>query len=114
MTLSSPSSADFSAYARPVFDAAICSGALHRFADTVGALREIARTMKPGASLAAITFTAGNAGLFRFRSARERSRRAGLWLFEVAEMQEYLRAARFENYRPEGLGSLLSFSARRI
>ena len=41
-----------------LFDAAICCGSLHLFANTVTALREIARVMKPSATLAVFTFTA--------------------------------------------------------
>jgi SAM-dependent methyltransferase len=41
------------------FDAALCCGSLHLFADTVIALREIARVMKPAAILAGFTFGIG-------------------------------------------------------
>jgi ubiquinone/menaquinone biosynthesis C-methylase UbiE len=39
------------------FNVALCGGAPHLFPDTVAALREIARVMKPGALLAVTTFT---------------------------------------------------------
>ena len=42
-----------------VFDGVICSGSLHLFPDTVLSLREIARTMKPGATLSVQTFVPG-------------------------------------------------------
>src|SRR5579863_9561858 len=48
------------------FDAAICCGSLHLFADTAVALREIARVMKPSASLCVFTFTAGRGGILKF------------------------------------------------
>ena len=54
-----------------VFDAALCCGSLHLFTDTVIALREIARVMKPGAILSVFTFTAGRRGILKFRRMRE-------------------------------------------
>ena len=42
-----------------LFDATLCCGSLHLFADTVVALREMARVMKPGAVLSVFTFSAG-------------------------------------------------------
>jgi SAM-dependent methyltransferase len=45
------------------FDAAICCGSLHLFADTAAALDEMARVMKPGGILSVFTFTAGDGSL---------------------------------------------------
>lgn len=42
-----------------LFDAALCCGSLRLFTDTVIALSEIARVMKPGAILSVFTFTQG-------------------------------------------------------
>ena len=57
------------------FDGAVCCGSLHLFADTVAALNEMARTMKPGAILASFTFTPGDGGLLKYPAFRRRSRR---------------------------------------
>ena len=74
-----------------LFDATLCCGSLHLFADTVTALREMARVMKPGAILAVFTFTAGRGGILKFRRVREWSRRDhGLHVFELPEMEQYL------------------------
>ena len=97
-----------------LFDAVLCCGSLHLFADTVIALREIARVMKPGAILAVFTFTAGRGGILRFRRVREWSRREhGLHVFEILEMDHYLTASGFEEFQPEVSGSTLTFSARK-
>lgn len=44
------------------FEAALCCGSLHLFADTEVALREIARVLKTGAILSVFTFGAGSGG----------------------------------------------------
>ena len=96
------------------FDATLCCGSLHLFADTLAALREMARVMKPRAVLSVFTFGAGRGGILRFRRVRERSlRHHGLHVFELAEMQQYLTASGFENFQPEMSGSILTFSARK-
>ena len=96
------------------FDAALCCGSLHLFADTVIALREMARVMKPAAILSVFTFTAGRAGILRFRRVREWSQRnQGLHVFALPELEQYLAAAGFEDFQPEVSGSTLTFSARK-
>jgi ubiquinone/menaquinone biosynthesis C-methylase UbiE len=97
-----------------LFDAALCCGSLHLFADTVVALREMARAMKPTAILSVFTFGAGSGGILKFRQVREHSlRHHGLHVFKLSEMEQYLAAAGFEEFEPEMSGSILTFSARR-
>jgi len=96
------------------FDAALCCGSLHLFADTVIALREIARIMKPAAILSVFTFVAGRGGILKFRRVREWSRKNhGLHVFDLAELEQYLTASGFSAFQPEVSGSLLTFSARK-
>lgn len=97
-----------------LFDATLCCGSLHLFTDTVIALREMARVMRPGAILAVFTFTAGTGGILEFRRVREWSRREhGLHVFELPEMEQYLTASGFTEFRPDVSGSTLTFSARK-
>jgi SAM-dependent methyltransferase len=97
-----------------LFDAVLCCGSLHLFADTVVALCEMARVMKPAAILSVFTFGPGSGGILKFRSVRERSRRKhGLHVFELAEMERYLTASGFKDFQPEMRGSILTFSARK-
>ncbi len=97
-----------------LFDAALCCGSLHLFADTVIALREMARVMKPSAILSVFTFAAGRGGILKFRVVRDWSlRNQGLHVFDPAEMEQYLTAAGFEDFEPEISGSILTFSARK-
>jgi len=97
-----------------LFDAALCCGSLHLFADTVIALREIARAMKPAAILSVFTFTAGREGILKYRHVREWSlRNHGLHVFDLSEMERYLTASGFNNFQPEVSGSTLTFSARK-
>jgi SAM-dependent methyltransferase len=96
------------------FNATLCGGSLHLFADTIIALREMARVMKPGAILSVFTFGAGTGGILKFRRVREHSlRHHGLHVFELAEMEKYLTAAGFEDFQPEMSGSILTFGARK-
>jgi ubiquinone/menaquinone biosynthesis C-methylase UbiE len=96
------------------FHGAICGGALHLFADTVEALREIGRTMKDGAPLAVMTFTAGSKGILRFGRIREGlEEKHGYHIFQLPELEEYLAKAGFEGFRPQLYGSILVFSARK-
>src|SRR5271157_5338718 len=97
-----------------LFDATLCCGSPHLFADTMIALREMARVMKPGAILAVFTFTAGRGGILKFRLAREWYRRdQGLHVFDLPEMEQYLTASGFNDFQPEVSGSILTFSARK-
>jgi ubiquinone/menaquinone biosynthesis C-methylase UbiE len=96
------------------FDAVICCGSLHLFTDTAVALDEMARVMKPGGILSVFTFTAGDAGILKYRWVREWSlRNHGLHVFELPEIERYLAGSKFEDFRPEVSGSVLTFSVRR-
>jgi ubiquinone/menaquinone biosynthesis C-methylase UbiE/uncharacterized protein YbaR (Trm112 family) len=96
------------------FGATICCGSLHLFADTVTALREMARVMKPDAILSVFTFAAGRAGILKFPRVREWSRKkGGLHVFELSEMEHYLAAAGFKDFQPKVSGSVLTFSAHK-
>jgi ubiquinone/menaquinone biosynthesis C-methylase UbiE len=97
-----------------LFDATLCCGSLHLFTDTMIALREMARVMKPGATLAVFTFVADRGGILKFRRVREWSlRNHGLHLFTLPEMEQYLTASGFEDFQPAVSGSILTFSARK-
>jgi ubiquinone/menaquinone biosynthesis C-methylase UbiE len=91
-----------------VFAGSICSGSLHLFLDTVLSLREIARTMKPGAPISVQTFVAGKTTINRLLQNRS-------WLhtFKLDELQRYLTEAGFEEFLPELDGIVLMFSARK-
>jgi SAM-dependent methyltransferase len=97
-----------------LFDAVLCCGSLHLFTDTVVALHEMARVMKPGAILAVFTFTAGRGGILKFRRVREWSlKNHGLHVFDLSEMDQILSASGFKDFQPEVSGSILTFSARK-
>jgi ubiquinone/menaquinone biosynthesis C-methylase UbiE/uncharacterized protein YbaR (Trm112 family) len=97
-----------------LFDAALCCGSLHLFSDTVTALREIARVMKPAAILSVFTFTAGRGGILKYRRVREWSRKKhGLHVFDLGELEQCLAASGFGDFQPEVAGSILTFSARK-
>ncbi len=96
------------------FAAAICGGALHLFPDTVAALRQIARTMQPGAPLAVTTFIAGDGGILQFRRVREHIHAEHrMHIFELPELQAYLAAAGFVDFEPRLFGSFVVFRAVR-
>ena len=91
-----------------VFDGAICGGSLHLFPDTQLALREIGRTMKPGAPLAVTTFIAGNAPLTLLMKRRKSMR-----VFRMADLERTLAEAGFEGFESSLDGTFLTFSVRK-
>jgi ubiquinone/menaquinone biosynthesis C-methylase UbiE len=96
------------------FDAVLCCGSLHLFANTVIALREMARVMKPGGILSVFTFTAGHGGILKYRRVREWSfKNHGLHVFDLYEMEQFLTDSGFKDFQPEVSGSTLTFSARK-
>jgi len=97
-----------------LFDGCLTCGSLHLFPDTVRALSEIGRTMKPGAPLAVITFTPGKKGMFKYRWAQERVRRRGFHLFPLGEIERHLSDTGFAQFEPAVYGSLLLFTARKV
>lgn len=92
-----------------VFDAAICSGSLHLFPDTVLALREIARTLKKGAPLSVQTFIAGNTIVNRALKKRP-------WVhnFGFSELQQCFADSGFEGFESKLDGPIvITFSVRK-
>jgi len=100
-------------FADRTFDAAICSGSLHLFPDTVQALNEIERALKPAAPLAVMTFTPGDKGLFKLTWARKRVQKRGFHLFALDEMERILLESGFVDFQPKIYGSVLLFKARK-
>jgi SAM-dependent methyltransferase len=91
-----------------VFDGAICGGSLHLFPDTALALREIARTLKPGAPLAVTTFVAGNSLLSRLMK-----RRKNMHAFELPGLRQCLAEAGFVGFEWKLDGTFLMFRTRK-
>ncbi len=98
------------------FDAAYCGGALHLFPDTVGSLREIGRTLKPGAPLVVLTFLNRDQLLLRMRRRAEarNGKLFKLHMFEVPELEQALAQAGFEGFQPSIYGGVIIFRARKI
>jgi ubiquinone/menaquinone biosynthesis C-methylase UbiE/uncharacterized protein YbaR (Trm112 family) len=97
------------------FDAAYCGGALHGFPDTVGSLREIGRTLKPGAPLVVLTFLARDQPLIRLRRRAEarNDKLLKLHFFETPELEQALAQAGFEDFEPLVYGGVIIFRARK-
>jgi ubiquinone/menaquinone biosynthesis C-methylase UbiE/uncharacterized protein YbaR (Trm112 family) len=91
-----------------VFDGMVCSGSLHLFPDTALSLREIARTMKPGAPLSIQTFVQGNTPVNRLLQKRS-------WVhsFQLVDLRQYVQEAGFDEFRPHLEGIVLTFNARK-
>jgi len=97
-----------------LFEGCIASGCLHLFPDTVEALKEISRTLKPGALFVGLTFVSGKAGLIKYKWVRDHVQRKNLLIiFEQSVFQEYLKKAGFEAFEPDRRGSALLFTARK-
>jgi ubiquinone/menaquinone biosynthesis C-methylase UbiE len=97
------------------FDAAYCGGALHGFPDTVGSLREIGRTLKPGAPLVVLTFLNRDQPFVRMRRRAEarNDKLLKLHMFEVPELEQALAQVGFEGYEPQVYGGVIIFKARK-
>jgi len=96
------------------FDAALAGAALHLLADPLQALREMSRTLKPGAPLAATTVIAGETGLFKYGAFREHMEKAhGLHAFTIPELARLTAEAGFQDFQPRVFGSLVAFRARQ-
>jgi SAM-dependent methyltransferase len=94
------------------FDAACCAGALHLFPDTVKALKEIGRVLKPEGPLAVMTFTRRR--FLKYKFVYEHLRKDhGAHIFEVDELAEWLEEAGFKDFNPEIYGSMLLFNTRK-
>ena len=99
-------------FADDFFDAACCAGALHLFPDTVKALKEIARVLKPEGPLAVMTFTRRR--FLKYRFVYEHLKKDhGASIFEIDELAEWLEEAGFKDFKPEIYGSMLLFSTRK-
>ncbi len=96
-----------------IFDAAYCGGSLHLFPDTVGALRRIGRTLKPGAPLVVLTFLKAGQQVVKWRQAADKNRKRRLRAFEIPEMAGYLDQAGFTDFEPQQHGAILIFTARK-
>ena len=94
-------------FASGTFAVAVCCGSLHLFADAGLALREIARTMRPGAVFVGFTFADTDSRFSRF------SRRHGARLFVTTELSGLLNNAGFEDHSFRVFGSALLWSAHR-
>jgi ubiquinone/menaquinone biosynthesis C-methylase UbiE/uncharacterized protein YbaR (Trm112 family) len=95
------------------FDAAVCGAALHLVLEPAHVLREISRSLKPGAPLAAITTVGNNHGIFRFRRIRNQARRNGSHLFELPALEALVNTNGFEDFRPRAYGSTVLFFAHK-
>jgi SAM-dependent methyltransferase len=95
------------------FDAAVCSGSLHLFQDPGRALAEIGRTLKPGAPLAIVTFTAGTAGMFSSVRLLRLARKRGGHVFSVSELEHLLVENGFAQSKSAVYGSLLTCRAQK-
>jgi SAM-dependent methyltransferase len=92
-----------------VFDGVICSGSLHLFPDTMLSLREIARTMKPGAPLSVQTFVASNNFIIRLLGRMPGTTH----VFKLPELQQYVTEAGFEGFQSKFDGPVITFSTRK-
>ena len=98
------------------FDAAYCGGALHGFPDTVGSLREIGRTLKPGAPLVVLTFLDRGQPFVRMRRRAEarNDKLLKLHMFELPELEQALAQAGFAGFEAHIYGGVIIFRAWKL
>jgi len=101
-------------FASGLFDASICAGSLNHFPDTVLALREINRTMKAGAPLAAMCFVVSNRGLLKYKFMGDRVERIGGHIFALPDLERHVAEAGFEDFHLRLYGAIVVLSARKI
>jgi ubiquinone/menaquinone biosynthesis C-methylase UbiE/uncharacterized protein YbaR (Trm112 family) len=99
-------------FASQFFDAALCCGALHQFENTARALTEIARTMKPDAPFAGITFTADQRENWNPGHESTIMRRTPQ-AFRMTDLEAHLTAAGFDSFQHIPFGTIVVFRGRR-
>jgi hypothetical protein len=81
---------------------------------TTFARREISRTLKAGALLAVMIFTAGDKGLLRYERVRKYfDQKRGVHTFELPELEHDLSQSGFIDFRPLVFGSGIFFTVRK-
>ncbi len=95
------------------FDGVSCCGALHLFPDAGRALKEINRVLKRGYKLATMTFVRRRfLGIRRVYEHLEREHR--VHIFDVDELQKYLKNAGFSEFKYDIYGSMILFEAKKV
>jgi len=94
------------------FDGVSCCGALHLFPNISRALREINRVLKKGCKLVTMTFVRRRfLGIKRVYEHLEREHR--VHVFDVDELQRYLKNAGFSEFKHNIYGSMILFEAKK-
>jgi SAM-dependent methyltransferase len=94
------------------FDGVCCSGALHLFPDTIMALKEIARVLKPNCVLAVMTFTRRRFLKYKFIYDHIKKNHGAI-IFDLNELNILLKRAGFKDFKPKVFGSMLIFSVKK-
>jgi len=95
-------------FANDFFDACLLCGSLHIFADTLGVLREIGRTLKAGAKVVGTTVIHGEKGVLRAKKGRT-PRLKTMKVFQLPELERMTSEAGFDGFQAEPFGCLLLF-----
>ncbi|MDY6778968.1 MAG: class I SAM-dependent methyltransferase [Halobacteria archaeon] len=104
-------------YEDEVFDAAVCSGALHVLPNTRETVKEISRVLKPGGCFAGMTLVSEGPlssdvpGSEVLRRGLEET--VGLRIFDVSTLSDILADAGFEGFYRKEHGSILVFRATK-
>jgi len=100
-----------------VFDGVICSRGLHKFPDTVEALREMARVLKRGARLAVLTVVKQGRStlktIFERVGASNPLAKESLEAFDVEELGKYLSQTGFNGFAYTLYGYFMLFHAEK-
>jgi len=118
------SGADRLPFPDEVFDGVTCIGALHLFPDTAEALKEMARVVKKGRRLAALTIVKQDLSVLKKWSELISERMAasnfigegalgGKHLFDVEELDTYLTQAGFKGFAYDIYGFYILFHAEK-
>ena len=95
-----------------VFDACLFCGSIHIFPDTVRVLKEVGRTLKPGALVIVTTVIHGEKGILSRRRSRQQKPKH-MKIFEIEELQKAVDESGFEQFEPQVFGCLLMFTIRK-
>ncbi|MBU7047770.1 MAG: methyltransferase domain-containing protein [Theionarchaea archaeon] len=93
-----------------LFDGVSCCGALHLFPDVEGALREMNRVLKKGGKLVVMTFIRRR--FLKVKRIYEHlDEEHGTHIFEVGELESYLKNTGYTNFAYKIYGSMILFEA---
>ena len=95
-------------FGNSVFDGCLFCGSLHIFLDTAAILREVGRTLKPGAVVCVTTLIHGEKGIYKHTLSRPHMK-----IFDIPDLVKIVNEAGFDQFDSQSYGCLILFTMRK-